>query len=89
MKDQLNERNWADWERQIMPVLKVLKVWNYVTGLTHQLDAMCYSKSTENWDSNDDLAKLLVLQNVSHSQLQHIDQDQTATQVWSSLSSLL
>jgi hypothetical protein len=44
--------------------------------------------SAQNWTANDEYAKHLILANVSSSQLHHIDQDQTATQVWHSLISL-
>ena len=59
IKEQLNERNWAEWERWIIPVLRVLKVWPYVNGKIRRPNATRYPNSAENWDSNDDLAKLL------------------------------
>lgn len=30
LKIQLSERNWANWQRCIMPILHVCQVWGYV-----------------------------------------------------------
>jgi len=88
LKDQLGENNWADWSRRLTLVLEVCKVWEYVSGLIPQPNKQLKLTSANNWTLNDNLAKLLNLQNISKSQLQHINQKQTLAKVWESITYL-
>jgi hypothetical protein len=88
LKEQLNENNWSDWTRRIIPVLEVCGVWEYVNGEIAEPDKQTDPISAQNWKSNSNLAKLLVMQNISKDQLQHIDQKLNAAQVWESITSL-
>ena len=84
----LDENNWAIWSKRIIPILKVSKVYNYVTGTIKRQNLAIDLDSIQNWGTNDELAKLMILQNVSNEQLQHIDQSQTSANVWKSLTAL-
>jgi hypothetical protein len=88
LKEQLGESNWADWQKRITAVLRVCQLWKYVEGSVDRPDANIYPKSASNWATNDELAKLIILQNISKSQLQHINQDLTCAEVWKSLVSM-
>ena len=84
----LDENNWPIWSKHIIPILKVSKVYDYVTGDIKRPNPIVDPESAENWGTNDKLAKLMILQNVSNEQLQHIDQSQTSANVWKSLTAL-
>lgn len=84
----LDDKNWAIWSKRITPILKVCKVYGYVKGTIPKPDPAIDPESSLNWETNDEYAKLLMLQNVAAEQIQHINQDQTASEVWKSLISL-
>ena len=65
----LEENNWANWSRCMIPILKVCKVWGYINGTIDCLNERINQKSASNWDVNDELAKLIILQNVKATQL--------------------
>jgi hypothetical protein len=88
LEEQLGERNWVDWLQRLESALRVLKVWPYVIGEITRPDPAIYPKSMECWGNNNELAKALVLRNLDQLQLQHIDQNKTASQIWCRLVSL-
>ena len=88
LKEQLGKNNWADWTRRLIPVLEVCGVWNYVNGKIPQPDKQIKPMSASNWTHNDNLAKLLILQNISKSQLQHINQRYNSATVWQEITYL-
>jgi hypothetical protein len=63
----------------------VCKVYDYVKGTIRKPKREIYPVSAQNWDVNNEYAKLLLVQNVSSEQLQHINQEQNASEVWKSL----
>jgi gag-polypeptide of LTR copia-type len=88
LKDLLTENNWSDWKRQMIPILDVCKLWEYANGNIPKPDNMANPDNIRNWQANDKLAKLIILQNISKNQLQHIDQDQSASDIWKTIMSL-
>jgi len=69
--------------------LDVCNLWEYVNGNicepNHRIDPI----GAKNWQSNDKLTKVLVLQNISKSQLQHIkQQDQSTAEIWKTITAL-
>ena len=84
----LEENNWADWSRRITPILKVCKVWGYIDGPIECPDPTTNWDSTKNWEINDKLAKLIVLQSVKPTQLRHVEQALSLAKVWTQLKTL-
>ena len=54
LKIQLSERNWADWQRHIMPILRICQVWGYADRSIEKPDLKQFLKSAKNWTNNDD-----------------------------------
>src|SRR6267154_1367916 len=88
LKEQLDETNWADWTRRLIPILEVCEVWEYVNGEIPEPNKDARPVSHKNWLSNHKVARLLILQNISKGQLQHINQNQTSNKIWRSITSL-
>jgi hypothetical protein len=88
LSEQLDETNWATWSKRLTSIFKVCRVYDYIKRTIPKPNRLVDPVSAQNWTANDEYAKHLILANVSSSQLHHIDQDQTATQVWHSLISL-
>ena len=88
LKDPLTENNWSDWKRRMIPILDVCELWEYANGKIPKPDDTADPDNVRNWQANDKLAKLIILQNISKNQLQHIDQDQSASDIWKTIMSL-
>jgi Txe/YoeB family toxin of Txe-Axe toxin-antitoxin module len=88
LNEHLDEKNWPTWSRRIISILRVCKVYDYVNGTELKPNPATDPDSATNWETNDDYAKLLLLQNVTNAQLRHIDQEKTSTEVWKALISL-
>ena len=72
-KLHLNENNWADWSQCITPILHTTGLWGYISGSIKKPNRLTYCESNNNWISNNKLAKVILIQNVSALQLHHID----------------
>jgi gag-polypeptide of LTR copia-type len=88
LKDPLTENNWSDWKRRMIPILDVCEMLEYANRNIPKPDNMTDPDNVRNWQANDKLAKLIILQNISKNQLQHIDQDQSASDIWKTIMSL-
>ena len=88
LSEQLDEKNWATWSKRMISILRVCRVYDYVKGTVKKPIASVDSTGASNWASNDEYAKHLLLSNITSSQLNHIDQDKSAAQVWKELVSL-
>src|SRR6267154_658721 len=88
LKEQLDETNWADRTCRLIPILEVCKVWEYVNGEIPKPNKDARPVSHKNWLSNYKVARLLILQNISKGQLQHINWNQTSDKIWRSITSL-
>jgi hypothetical protein len=88
LKDLLMENNWSDWKRRMIPILDVCELWEYANGNIPKPDNTADPDNVRNWQANDKLTKLIILQNISKNQLQHIDQDQSASDIWKTIMSL-
>jgi gag-polypeptide of LTR copia-type len=69
-------------------ILDVCELWEYANGNIPKPDNTTDPDNIRNWQANDKLAKLIMLQNISNNQLQHIDQDQSASNIWKMIMSL-
>jgi gag-polypeptide of LTR copia-type len=85
LKDPLTENNWSDWKRRMIPILDICELWEYANGNIPKPDNTADPNNIRNWQANDKLAKLIILQNISKNQLQHIDQDQSASDIWKTI----
>ena len=89
LKEPLTKHNWSDWTRRIILILDICDLWEYVNGNICKPNHRIDRTGAKNWHSNNKLAKVLVLQNISKSQLQHIkQQDQSAAEIWKTIMSL-
>jgi hypothetical protein len=88
LSEALDETNWATWHKKMTLLLQVCHVEDYVNGTLSRPNTVTDPQGAKNWSSNDEYAKHLILTNVSSAQLNHIDQEQNAHQVWSTLVSL-
>ena len=70
------------------PILKVCKVWGYIDGMIEHPDLTTNQYSAENWDINNKLAKLIVLQNIKSTQLHYVGQALFLAKVWTQLKTL-
>ena len=65
----------------MMLILKVCKVWDYIDGSIEHPNSTTNRDSVENWEINNELAKLIVLQNVKSAQLCHVGQALSSAKV--------
>jgi hypothetical protein len=89
LKKPLTGQNWPDWSIRMIRMLRTFQVWPYITGKITRPTVNLHLESTENWDTNNEWAKLLIVQNINEEQLQHVNQDlMMSKQLWESLSGL-
>ncbi|KAI6039575.1 hypothetical protein EDC04DRAFT_2568331, partial [Pisolithus marmoratus] len=74
--EPLNDSNWVAWKGQIMPMLELNKVW-----------AHCDSKRPE-WDMAEQVARIIISNNLTVSQFVHVLQATTVKQMWENLKSV-
>jgi hypothetical protein len=88
MKEGLDEKNWTTWTKRITSVFKVCQVYDYIQGTITQPAMQINPKNAKIWASNDEFAKHVILINLTPDQLNHVNQEQTAAQIWHALVTL-
>ena len=87
-KDKLNETNWAIWSKQIILIPKVCQIQGYIHRSIKWPNLDMNANTAVTWNSNEKYARLGILKNISNKQVQHIDEEQSAADIWKSLVSL-
>ena len=87
-KLHLNKNNWADWSGCITLILHATGLWGYISGSIKKPNRLTHRESNNNWISNDELTKVILIQNVSALQLRYIDQDLPSAKVCITLKTL-
>jgi hypothetical protein len=77
-KDVLNDTNWAVWKTRMHRMFKQCQVSGYIYGNIKRPDPAFNLVSMENWDLNDNYARMLIFENISIPQTIHVGQDLTA-----------
>ena len=73
LKKPLTGQNWPNWSIRMIGMLCTFQVWPYITGKITRPDNNLHPESMENWDTNNEWAKLLIVQNINEEQLQHVN----------------
>ena len=80
--DPLHKNNWTIWCERMKRVLCLCGVEAYSEGKTQCPQS---GKDVENWDFNDNYAQVLIINNITSTQMIHIGQSTMASAMWSSL----
>jgi hypothetical protein len=79
----LSKNNWIAWHEHIKCVLRYCHVKEYVEGtIYHPEDD---EDSAENWDYNDNYAQMMIVNNITSTEMVHIGQCKNAKAMWDSL----
>ncbi|KAG6326911.1 hypothetical protein ID866_12178 [Astraeus odoratus] len=85
----LKDGTWVVWKGQIMPLLKLNRVWDHVTGTAQLLDPTLPDNDPlkENYESTEQIMRFIITCNLSSEQFIHISQPdgQSAHQMWENL----
>src|SRR5712671_3178563 len=60
LKKPLTGQNWPDWSIWMIGMLRTFQVWPYITSKITRCTNNIHLESAENWDTNDEWAKLLI-----------------------------
>ena len=82
LPEALDEENWNTWRERIKRVFRLCGVEGYADGTITRPDS---GESAEAWDHNDNYTQLLIVHNLSSSQIVHVGQNTTASAIWQSL----
>jgi hypothetical protein len=82
LSEPLNEENWTAWREQMRRVLRLCGVEAYAEGT---IETPGDTKSAKNWDFNDNYAQVMIINNISTTEMVHISQCVTAKAMWDSL----
>jgi hypothetical protein len=78
----LNDLNWTVWKEQMRHIFRLCRVDKYTVGTILQpADAA----GREIWDYNDNYMQVIIVTNVSPSEMVHVSQHNTTTEMWNSL----
>ena len=83
--EPLDEHNWIVWRERMLPMLRLCGVAKYIAGtIPRPKDP----EQAQNWDFNDDYAKVLIQNNITQPQMIHTSQCTTASAKWASLEAM-
>jgi len=80
--EPLDETNWIVWRERTRRVLRMCRVLKYVDGLIPKPDD---PDEAENWEDNDNYAQVIIVTNISTTEMIHVSQCDTARAMWISL----
>jgi len=84
--EPLNDENWVAWKGQISSMLKLNQVWKHCEGPEVALDLD--DEWQPIWDTAENVARVLISNNLSAPQFVHISQAATVKQMWENLKSV-
>ena len=87
-QDRLDEKNWAVWRLRLTLMLEICGVQGYVKGKIPRPDPAQDPDGATNWDFNDTYAKVLIVNNVTTTQMMYIKQTQTSHENWCNLEAI-
>ena len=80
----LAETNWMFWKECILRILRLYEVEDYVTGtINRPVDKD--SEDRKNWSFNDNYAQVVIVNNITASEMVHVGQCKTAKDIWNNL----
>ncbi|KAG6327076.1 hypothetical protein ID866_12012 [Astraeus odoratus] len=85
----LKDSTWVTWKGQIMPLLKLNRVWDHMTGTAQLPDPTLPDNDPlkENYESTEQITRFIITCNLSSEQFIHVSQldRQSAHQMWENL----
>ena len=82
LTEPLNESNWTVWKERMKRVLLLCRVDKYATG---SIPRPTEVEAGETWDYNDNYAQVIIVSNISSTEMVHVSQCNTASAMWKSL----
>ena len=82
LSEPLNETNWMAWRERMKRVLRLCSVESYAEGKIPQPSD---AKSAEDWKFNDNYAQVIIMNNITSTEMVHVSQCMTAKAMWDSL----
>ncbi|KIL66348.1 hypothetical protein M378DRAFT_160765 [Amanita muscaria Koide BX008] len=84
--EPLRDDNWIAWKLRITRILRLFGVIKYVTGTEVKPASDEKSDEYNEWKNHDLIARMVILNNISHEQMDHVASDmQTASGIWDRL----
>jgi hypothetical protein len=88
LSEPLGDNNWTAWKTRMVSVLEVCRVRDYVQGTVPSPDAEMSEEDSAAWKFNDSFARTLILNNISDTQVVHVQSATTAKEMWDNLASV-
>ena len=82
LSEPLNEDNWMAWRERMRRVLRLCGVEAYAEG---KIGIPEDTKSAQNWEFNDNYAQVMIINNISSTEMVHVSQCSTAKAMWDNL----
>jgi hypothetical protein len=82
LSEPLNESNWMPWRERMRRVLRLCEVDAYVEG---KIDRPDDAKNAANWKFNDNYAQIMIINNITSTEMVHVGQCDTAKGMWDNL----
>jgi len=84
-KDPLGDTNWTQWKRKMLLIFKMCGVLAYSMGEIECPDKFEYPLEAEAWEFNDSYTSMLIINNISSSEMFNVNECTTSHQMWTSL----
>ena len=76
------ESNWIAWRERIKRVLRLCGVETYAKG---KIQCPADAAEAENWKYNDNYAQVMIINNITSTEMVHVGQCDTAKAMWDNL----
>jgi hypothetical protein len=85
LTEPLSENNWIAWRERMKRVFRYCRVEEYITGTIYRPEEDEDVVGTKNWDYNDNYAQMMIVNNITSSEMVHIGQCSNAKAMWDNL----
>ncbi len=85
LSEPLDDTNWTAWRERMKRVLRLCGVEDYAEGKVGRPEN---TMDAANWDYNDNYAQVIIVNNISSTDMVHLGQCDTANAMWSSLKAM-
>lgn len=85
LTEPLSENNWIAWRERMKRVFRYCRVEEYITGTIYRPEEDEDVVGAKSWDYNDNYAQMMIVNNITSSEMVHIGQCANAKAMWDNL----
>jgi len=82
LSEPLKEDNWMAWRERMKRILRLCCVEEYVEGI---IECPTDAEGVKNWKYNDNYAQVVIINNITSTEMVHINRSRTAKSMWDNL----